>query len=186
MKFEEIKEDVKERISEHRFEHVCGVMKVAEELSKIYKVDLEKVKIAAIAHDVAKEMKDEDVKKFCEDNNIELGEIVNYPKVIHSHVGAYIAKVEYGIEDEDILNAIKYHTTGRPEMSMLEKVIYLADFLDESRDHEKYQEIYDKVKDLTYGGQIDEAMKYTLERTIMYLQGNIYIDTVNAYSFYNK
>lgn len=186
MNFEEIKNDVKSKMSAERFEHTCGVVKAAEALADLYNVDKEKAKIAALVHDIAKEMTEEEVNKYCEENNVNLGEIKQYPKVIHSHVGSCIAKSQYGIEDEDMLNAIKYHTTGRPDMSMLEKVVYLADFLDETRNVEKYQDTYDKVKELAYGNNMEEAMKVVLERTIMYLKGNIYIDTVNAFSYYNK
>lgn len=165
MDFEQLEEKLKFNISDQeRYIHTIGVVETAERLAKTYRVDVEKAKVAALLHDCAKFYVYED---FYEQYKITIDkEILKYPKIIHSFMGAYVAKYEYGVEDEDILNAIRYHTTGRPDMTILEKIIFLADAIEPNR--ENYPGL-DKARKLTYE-DLDKAMKFVLERTIAYVE----------------
>lgn len=120
--YEELYEIVKKSVSEKRFTHILGVVERAVEYSEIYNVNIEDAKISAILHDVAKEISQEESYKLLEKYGVELDEVEkkNF-NLVHSKLGAAIAKYEYGASD-DIVNAIKFHTTGRENMSILEKL----------------------------------------------------------------
>lgn len=185
--YEEIVEEVKKIEKEKRFNHSLGVVNVAAELAKINNYDVDKAKLGAILHDCAKNLSEEKINEFCNINNIDLSYLKEYPNILHSHLGYYYAKIEFGIEDEEILNAIKYHTTGHENMTLLEKIIYLSDFLDPGRDTTNYQDNFNKAKELSYTN-IDEGVKFVLQRTMFYLElkgiDNIHPDTKKAYDYY--
>lgn len=188
--YEELYEVVKQSVSEKRFNHILGVVERAIEYGKIYNVNIEDVKIAAILHDIAKEYSDEKNNEILNRYGKKLDEIeLKNHNLIHSKIGAIIAKFEYGFSD-DISNAISFHTTGRPNMSILEKIIYLADATEKNR---KYldklnilslEELVDLIK-----RDIDSGLSYVLSYTLKYvLDRNLYIDmnSVEAYNFYKK
>ena len=185
--FDEVVEEVKKIEKEKRFNHSLGVVKVAEDLAKLNNYDVDKAKLGAILHDCAKNLSDERIEEFCKENNLDFSYLNDYPSILHSHLGYYYAKIEFGIDDEELLLAIKYHTTGHENMTLLEKIIYLADFLDPGRDTTNYQENFDKAKDLSYTN-IDEGLKFVLQRTMFYLDlkgvNNIHPDTKKAYDYY--
>ena len=135
---EKIKKDLKQVLSERRYEHSIGVMNMAEELAKIYKVDMETAKIAGLLHDNAKEMTKEEMLKYVEENNIEITEFekLNVP-ILHEKIGADIAKKKYGVS-EQIAKAIEYHTTTSPKMDTLAKIIYVSDKVELTRKSEKF------------------------------------------------
>ena len=127
IEYNELYNDVKNALSEKRFKHTEGVEKRAIEYAKVYNVDIEKARFAAICHDIAKEMSLEESYKILEKNGVLLDDIEkkNF-NLIHAKVGAVIAKNKYNLEEE-IVNSIKFHTTGKENMTILEKIIYLAD-----------------------------------------------------------
>ena len=106
--------------------------------------------------------------------------------VYHQFAGAYVAEKHFGIEDEDVLNAIRYHTSGRPNMSELEKLIFLADMLEEERSYEGVE----LLRKLFWRGQgLDECLEEALFQTLEFLklkQAEIYPLTKKAYEFYKK
>ena len=119
MKIEEIIKEVKDILSEKRFYHSECVMKRAEELAEIYGADIEKAKICGILHDLAKEMKKTDLLEYALKNNIEVNEVEEKsPGLLHGKVAGHIAKNKYGIDDE-MVEAISYHTTGKENMKLL-------------------------------------------------------------------
>ena len=96
--------------------------------------DVESALIAGILHDCAKNIPNDKKLSICEKNNLSVSDTERAnPDLLHGKVGAYLAKTEYEVEDEDILNAITYHTTGRPGMSLLEKIIFVADYIEPLR-----------------------------------------------------
>ncbi len=152
---------VKEKQNATRFTHTKGVMKEAVLLARHYKVDEKKAKVAAILHDVTKSDPIDDQKKVIEE---EFGEKIlsEYPiGAYHSLSGYIYAKNVLKIDDEDILNAIKNHTLGRPGMSTLEKIIFLADFIEPSRESEEAE----TAKTLAYVS-LDKALVYTMDYVI--------------------
>ena len=123
MEINELKEELKKYIKdEKRYNHSLGVMKMCKELANKYNVDEERAKKAGLMHDVAKEIIDEEAIKYVEENNIEITEIEEYnTKLLHGKIGADICKKTYNF-DEDMCNAIRWHTTGRAKMGLLEKI----------------------------------------------------------------
>lgn len=181
IKYEELYNDVKSRLSEKRFKHSEGVVKRAIEYAQIYNVDTEVAKIVAIAHDIAKELTNEEINNYIEKYNIKLDEIEKKNKeLIHAKIGANICKNEYNFT-EDMTNAIKYHTTGRENMSILEKIIYLADATEENRKYcsSNYVEII--KKDINQG--IIEICKWVINKL---LENNelIHLDSIKCYNYH--
>ncbi|MDF2504397.1 bis(5'-nucleosyl)-tetraphosphatase (symmetrical) YqeK [Clostridium sp.] len=130
-----MEEYLKKNLKEARLNHSFGVRDTAEMLAKKYGEDSYKARIAGLIHDCAKQMDKNKILDICTENGYKLDYIVSKnPGIMHGAVGAIIAKKVMEVEDEDILNAIEYHTTGRKNMSLLEKIVYLADYIEPSRD----------------------------------------------------
>ena len=157
---EKIKKDLKQVLSERRYEHSIGVMNMAEEFAKIYKVDIETAKIAGLLHDNAKEMTKEEMLKYVEENNIEITEFekLNVP-ILHGKIGADIAKKKYGVS-EQIAKAIEYHTTT---------IIYVSDKVELTRKSEKF-DIESERKLATI--DLDKAVLLIINNTTKYLIDN--------------
>ena len=163
----------KEIYSSERFEHVCGVVLKALRLNDRLSLDFSKVFTAALLHDIGK-------------GNVRRVECVPLDaigtKVEHQFSGPFIAKELFGITDEDVLNAIRYHTTGRIGMSTLEKLIYTADMIEDGRDFDGV-DIIRKKTDIG----LDEGFKECLKQTYLHLKSNgveIYYLTKEAYNYY--
>ena len=180
MEYEEIENDVKSVLSEYRFTHSSGVAKKAVELAKIYGVQEETAKKVGIAHDIAKEMTDEEMIEYAKTNNIEIDEIETVkPSLLHGKIGADIAAKKYGFT-EDMVNAIKWHTTGRENMSMLEKIIYVADKTEENRKGTRFN--LEKSRELSTQN-IDETLIFLMNEFITYNVKNewlIHPETIKA------
>ena len=117
-----------------RYLHVLGVQFTCASLAMKYHANIEKAQIAGMLHDCAKHLDDEMQLAECMKYGINISEVERkVPALLHSKLGAYYAKTIYGVEDEEILNAIIYHTTGRPNMALLEKILYVADYIEPSR-----------------------------------------------------
>ncbi len=182
IKYEELYNKVRERLSEKRFIHSEAVVKRAIEYAEIYNIDIETIKLVAIAHDIAKELTDEENDEYIKKYNIGLDEIEKINKsLIHAKIGAYLCKNEFGFT-EDMFNAVKYHTTGRPDMSILEKIIYLADATEENRKYcsSNYVEII--KRDIDQG--IIEISKWVINKLI---ENNvlIHLNSIKCYNYYN-
>lgn len=160
MKFdiEKILEDVKNTLSEKRYIHSIGVMKQAEYLAKKYGQDVEIAKAVGIAHDIAKELTEEEKIKYVEENKIEIDEIekINIG-LLHAKIGADICKKKYNFTEE-MQNAIKYHTTGNENMDTLAKIIFVADKTEENRKYDDLQTVQ-KLAD----EDLDKCILYILD-----------------------
>ena len=181
VKYEDLYEDVKHMLSEKRFRHSEGVVKRAIEYAEIYNADIEIVKLAAIAHDIAKELTPEEEESIIKEYNVFLDDFekVNH-SLVHAKIGAEICKNKYGFT-EDMVNSIKYHTTGRAEMSLLEKIIYLADATDENRKYES--EFYvNTIKENIDKGMV-EVSKWVINH-LLEKERPIHIDSINCYNYY--
>ncbi len=167
-------------LKKKRFEHVMGVLKVSLELAEAHGVSKEKAEIAALFHDYAKNFSDEEMLKRIEDENLqdENLSVCASINLYHGIVGASIAEKEYGIFDRDILNAIEHHTFGRAGMSKLEKITYLSDMTEPSRNFKGVEEIREKAF-----LDLDKAMVMAIDKTLLYLIGRgeaININTIFA------
>lgn len=181
-RYEEIYEIVKNTLSEKRFYHSKCVSERAIEYAKLYGASVEKAKIAGILHDIAKEIPKEDRISVCEKYSVELDEIEKRcTELIHGKLGAEIAKKDFKL-DEEICNAIKYHTTGKENMTLLEKIIFLADFTGVDRDYDISRELYDIAK-----RDLDEAVQKMLKYSIIHIiEENkiLHLNSVKALNYY--
>lgn len=152
-------------IGKNRFEHSLRVRDTAVKLAKINNVDIKKAELAAIYHDCGKIRDDKLLLEKAREFSIAIDDYMNEShELIHAHLGAKMAEVYYGIYDIDVLNAIKYHTTGKEDMNMLEKVIYMADYIEPKRN-------FDGVEDIRQIAfkDIDKAFFMAIDRTIIFL-----------------
>ena len=166
-------ERVKASLPEKRWNHTCGVVLTGLEMAEIFRVDKEKAFTACLLHDCM---------KYAETVHEGVPSDAIGTKVLHAFNGAEEAKINYGITDEDTINAIRYHTTGRPAMSDLEKLVYLADVIEPGR-------TYDGVDEIRALGfkDLDAAFKLSLKRSyeLLLKKGNpIYPLTVDCYRYY--
>ena len=163
--FNELKEIVKSKMSLKRFTHTLGVVEMSEKLAKIYNANIQKCKVAALLHDICKEMDMEYIKNICKNKFInELSEEdLENNEILHGFAGAYYVKNELGINDKEILNAIKYHTVGAKDMTLLEKIVYIADAIEYGRNYPSVVEIREETfKNLDKGilMEIEHKEKY--------------------------
>lgn len=181
-----IRKKLKENLTKHRMTHTNGVAYTAASLGMRYEMDIEKCYIAGLLHDCAKYVPEEEMVKLCKKHNIEVSpfeEQATY--LLHAKVGAILAKKDYGIDDSDILNAITYHTTGRSAMSQLEKVIFVADYIEPNR---KELPNLAKIRALAFT-DIDKAIYMIARDTVDYLiSSNRPIDetTYETMNFYKN
>ena len=175
-----IKADLKEKLPKKRYEHTIGVAYTAAALAMCYGEDILKAELAGILHDVAKakkslELKD-DMKGYIDpytDGDYVALIADKAPQILHAIYAPYLAKKDYRIEDKDILSAIRWHTTGKKDMTMLEKIVFVADYIEPNR---KNLPDLDRIRILSFR-DISEAVKVIAKSTIEYLGGQgIYID----------
>lgn len=179
---EEYIDIVSKRLKPSRMKHTLGVMKKAKELSEIYGVSSEKAMIAAVLHDYAKNLSDDELKKYIEDRSIEVDKESNMNiSLMHGIVGSYMVKEELGIEDKEILDAISYHTFGRENMSLIEKIVFLADAIEDGRDYEGVEDIREVSRT-----DIDRAIVLSIENTLMYVLKNGHIIHLNSVRLRNE
>lgn len=173
---------IKERLSDYRFYHSVCVAESAVQLAKRFGADEEKARVAGILHDVMKEETKEHQLAVIEKAGMKMTELEKKnKKVYHQMSGAAYVKEELGITDDEIINAIRYHTTGRRSMSLLEKIIYLADFISADRDYEDVDVMRRKVEE-----GMEEGMLYAFRYTIVDLVNQckeIHPDTLDAYNW---
>lgn len=164
---EEMRKKVKKQLDAYRYRHTLGVMYTAASLAMKYEVDMEQAMTAGLLHDCAKCIADEKKIQMCRTYQIALTEteLVN-TALIHPKLGAYLAEAEYGIKDQEILRAIESHTTGRPKMSILEKILYIADYIEPGRSEAPNLAL---VRRLAFE-DIDRALFQILDDTLCYLK----------------
>ena len=177
---EEIKEYVKNSMSEKRFKHVLGVVETAIMLAKRHSVNVDDATRAALLHDVVKEQNLEEAKQILHDKN-ELGYLEYSSKIWHAPLGGYVASEVFGIENEAIINAIRFHTTGREGMSDLEKVLFVADYTEPNRTFAGAIAVREFWDDLDRA--IFEIAKQKIEKNSK-LGGKLHPDTLATYEFY--
>ncbi len=186
MKISEIKKELKKRIDKKRYDHTIGVAYTAASLAMRYEEDINNALVAGLLHDCAKKLSDEELLSIAEKEDIP----VSYseqrcPYLLHGKVGSYIAKTQFDVSNEDILNAIANHTTGRENMSLLEKIIFTADYIEPGRDKAAN---LDEIRKLAFI-DLDKCIMRILKDTIDYLnKTDSYIDenTQKTYDYLKK
>ena len=182
----EIKKKLSKILKKDRYEHTIGVMYTAASLAMCYGEDIQKALTAGLLHDCGKYCSAKDQIHLCEKKHIQLTESeLAMPALIHAKLGAYLAEHEYGISDTDVLSAITWHTTGRPGMTMLEKIIYIADYIEPNR---KLIPGLAEVRSIVFR-DIDQAVCMSAGATTRYLEnGGKAVDpmTVSTYNYSKK
>lgn len=168
-----------DNIGEKRYFHSLRVVDVATSLAKKYNIDINQAQTAAILHDCAKFEDRTNLLKMASKFDIIIDNVMNHNiELIHGPLGAKIAELEYDVEDVEIINAIRYHTTGRQNMTMLDKIIYISDYIEPRR---KFKGV-EKVREMAFI-DIDSSVLLAIEDTIKFLieKGRvIHFDTINA------
>lgn len=179
---ENLMQKIQMRMSEQRFKHVLGVEETAVALAKKYGASPEKASIAALTHDYAKERPDEEFKMVIVRDGFD-PELLNYNNAIwHGLVGASFVERELGITDAEILHAIRVHTTGAAKMSLLDKIIYVADYIEPGRDFPGVQD----ARAIAWA-DLDEAVAFETKHTLAHLlvqEQQIYPKTIETYNYW--
>ena len=186
MQFEEMERKLRSNIKKSRYIHTQGVIAAARHLAQIHHYNEEKAAIAALLHDCAKYMPEEERVAYCESHDVEVNdaERVNLT-LLHAKCGAIMAEEEYGIENREILHAIRVHTTGEPEMNLLDKIIFVADYIEPNRTHAPNLEMLRSLAET----DLDRTTALILSDTLDYLKktGRTIDDTTQeAYDYYKQ
>ena len=157
------KKTLQKKLDSDRYEHTIGVAYTAASLAMRYKYDINKALIAGLLHDNAKCIPYEKKLQMCDKYNIHLSDVEREnPALLHAKLGAFMAMHKYKINDKEIISAILYHTTGRPDMLLLEKIIYVADYIEPMRYKARR---LDEIRELAFK-DIDAALLTILEDTL--------------------
>ncbi len=165
----DIKRSLEKRQEPERFEHTLGVSYIAAALAMRYGYDIKKAQLAGLLHDCAKHYSDERILQSCEKYNISMTDVEREnPFLLHAKLGAFLAMHKYHVEDKEIIGAILVHTTGKPDMNLLDKILYVADYIEPGR-HKAAN--LTEIRALAFS-DLDEALRRILEQTIAYLEEN--------------
>lgn len=165
MKLEEMKELLGKSLPSKRFKHSVAVYETALKLAEAHKLPLERVAVAALLHDCGREVNSKESIAKAQELGVELDMVeLAQPVLIHAKLGAYNARHKYGVDDEEILAGILYHTTGAADMTDLAKVVYLADMLEPGRDFPGIEELRKQAFK-----NLDKAMLMAYDSTMRYL-----------------
>ena len=153
---------MKKQLKPSRYAHSLGVEKMASELAAIYGEDTEKAAFAGRYHDIAKCFTPEVMNGYVRQFGLPEIYIDNNP-LAHSKVAAEILKTEFGVTDEEVLNAVRSHTTGRRDMSLLEEIVYVADAIEENRNYPELKALQEQAR-VDLDGACLFIMDYTLQQ----------------------
>ncbi len=185
--WKETEDKLRSSLDEYRFRHTLGVAYTSAALAMAHGCDIEKARLAGLLHDCAKGIKGQERITLCEKNCIEITQTEREnTSLLHSKLGVLLASREYGIEDPEILGAIRWHTTGKPEMNALEQIVYIADFIEPNR--EEIMSIDPEIRKLAFK-DLDLGCEAVMSETIRYLrQTNKTMDesTIEAYNYYHE
>ena len=177
---------MEKELESKRYEHTLGVAYTAAALAMRYGVDLNRAQAAGLLHDCAKNLSNEKRIRICQKNGLPINDAEHKnPFLLHAKVGSFLAKQKYGIEDQEILDAIEWHTTGRPGMGILEKIIYIADYIEPGRNQASNLE---EVRYLAFC-DLDDCLFRILEDTLKYLaasKAEIDSMTQQTYDYYRQ
>ena len=184
--FDQILKSVKKVQTKQRYSHTIGVAYTAASLAMKYDISIEQAFLAGILHDCAKCISDEKLLQKCEQHSIVISDFERQnPYLLHSKLGSFYANYKYEIKDQEILNSIIYHTTGKPNMSMLEKIIFVADYIEPSRF--KASNLAE-IRKIAFE-DIDKTVFIILKDTIDYLtkkKSPIDSTSIETYDYYKK
>lgn len=155
---------IRPRMPEKRYLHTLGVAETAVKLAQLYGEDVYKAEVAAILHDLAKYEDESEMEQIVRREGLDEGLIGWGAEILHGPIAAYRAEKELGIDDEDVLNAMRYHTTGRAGMSRLERIIYVADMIEPNR---RFPGV-DALRDVAFQ-DLDMGLRACVKHTVGFL-----------------
>ena len=179
---EKMLEMLKERLTPGRLSHSLGVSETAGKLALQYGTEPEKARIAGLVHNCARELPNNILLQKAQSFGIVISDVeLANPSLLHAPVGAHLAKADFGIEDEQVLQAVKRHTTGAPAMTVLDKIVFLADYIEPNR----FFPGVDKLRE-TAKTSLDDAVIAAYDQTLQFIiaqGGLIHIDSVAGRNF---
>ena len=183
MDINSMRSKLKGMLLEKRFNHSIMVCETAKELAKMYGADIKKAEIAGLLHDCAKNFSKDEMFNMCEKYSIKLDDVTKKQVgLIHAFLGAEVAKDLFGVDDDEIYDAIFYHTVGKPNMSLLTKIIYIADAIEPLRNYEGVEHL----RELAHA-DLDKALVYQIDITIKSVlkRGSLlHLNTVDTRNYY--
>lgn len=183
MNTDSIEKYIKTKYQAKRRNHTYGVRDTAVALAKRYGADPEKARVAALYHDMVRRVPDDVIDDYIENHGLD-PKYKGNANLAHGPIAAIKMKEEYGIDDEDILNAVRYHTTGRAGMSTLEKVIFLADAIEPNRSYPGVQALRETSRQ-----DLDKACLLCLEHTVQYVKSKgekLDDQSLEAYKYFEE
>lgn len=184
--YKTIKKTLSKQLDAKRYEHTIGVAYTAASLAMRYGADIEKAYLAGLLHDCAKCIETDEKLTLCKKYKVKLTPFeIEHPFLIHAKLGSSLAEKKYGIEDPEVLSAIRYHTTGKPDMGLMEKIVFSADYIEPGR---KIIPGLEEIRKIIFT-DFDQAVCLILEGTMRHLKNKEQpIDelSIEAYEYYCK
>lgn len=180
MEVQLLKEELERRLPQKRYEHVLRVAATAKTLARHYDVDEIRVELAALFHDIAKFMEPAEMRTLIEKHSEDVRLLTFHHELWHAAAGRIIAEKTFNVTDEDVLNAIRYHTTGRAGMSPIEKIVYVADLIEPGRAFPGIEQLR-----TLEGKSLDRVMRDCVSHSIKYLLDNhvaVFPDSLECYN----
>lgn len=178
--------ELRRNLSEGRYVHSLGVAYTASALAMRYGYPQDRALLAGLLHDCAKDLTDQENIRLIRSGGMEPTRFeIENPKLLHAKAGSVLARTKYGLEDEALLSAIRYHTTGKPGMTLIEKIIYIADYIEPKRDH---AENLDEVRYLAFTDP-DGCLLQILSDTVHHLANTHRTTdpaTLETYEYYKR
>ena len=173
-------------MDQNRWYHTQGVRFMSAALAMAHGADLKKAELAGLLHDCAKCISDSKKIKICDKNGIAITKVEREnPFLLHAKVGVYIAHEKYGVTEPDVLDAIRYHTTGKPGMTPLEQIVFIADYIEPRRNKSRH---LPEIRKMAFR-DLNECCYLILKDMLLYLNsksGQIDSNTQEAYAFYEE
>lgn len=186
LKLQMLQKKVKAELDKERYDHTLGVMYTSASLAMCYGADIEDALTAGLLHDCAKCISSEKKIEKCKKYQLDISDIeYANPSLLHAKLGAFLAATKYDVKSNDVIQAISSHTTGRPRMSLLEKIIYIADYIEPGRTELPNMA---EVRKLAFH-DIDECLYQILKDSLVYLASKkLPIDpmTQKTYDYYKE
>ena len=169
--WKKLRKQIRSAQTSNRYEHTLGVEYTAAALAMRYGADMEEAQLAGLLHDCAKCLSNDELLEFCKKHSIPVTEPERKsPFLLHGKVGGYLAEKKYKIKNPDVISAIVCHTTGKPDMTLLEKIVFIADYIEPGR---KRAAGLAEIRRLAFS-DLDAALMQILGNTLEYLENNDY------------
>lgn len=160
--------ELEKQLKYSRFVHTMGVTFTATSLAMRYGADVKRAELAGLLHDCAKYVPVDEMERICREGGLEISSFERgNGALLHSKAGSVLARTKYGVTDKEVLDAIRFHTTGRPGMTLLDKIIFIADYMEPGREEAPDLSI---VRPLAFS-DLDQALLQILSDTLDYLEG---------------